>query len=144
MSRSSGIRFGLRRLTAALLLASAACSGGDAGDGSNPTPTSPSATPSSSAATAATITITAAGASPRSVTVAVGAHVTFANNDTRPHDMVSNPHPDHTDCPALNQVGFLMPGQTRQTGPLTTPRTCGFHDHDRDADTSLQGTITIQ
>ena len=73
-----------------------------------------------------------------------GGRVNFVNNDTRVHDMSSNPHPAHTDCPAINQAGFLQPGQSRETGNLTTPRTCGFHDHNRDTDTSLQGTIVIQ
>jgi hypothetical protein len=58
--------------------------------------------------------------------------------------MASNPHPEHTDCPAINSVGFLSPGQSGTTGNLNTARTCGYHDHNRDSDTSLQGTITIQ
>jgi hypothetical protein len=70
--------------------------------------------------------------------------VTFVNNDTRVHDMASNPHPAHTDCPAINDVGFLQPGQSRSTGNLNTARSCGYHDHNRDTDTSLQGTIVIQ
>lgn len=70
--------------------------------------------------------------------------MTFVNNDARPHDMSSNPHPDHTDCPEINQAGFLQPEQSRQTGNLNTVRTCGYHDHDRDSDTSLQGTIVIR
>jgi plastocyanin len=92
----------------------------------------------------ATITITAAGVvSPSSVTVAPGQRVTFVNNDTRPHDMASDPHPAHTDCPAVN-VGFLQPGQSGTTQNLNTVRTCGFHDHNQDTNTSLQGTIRIQ
>jgi hypothetical protein len=66
------------------------------------------------------------------------------NNDTRTHDMESNPHPEHTDCPAINQAGFLTPGQSKQTGNLNTVRTCGFHDHDQPSTTNLQGTIVIQ
>jgi plastocyanin len=82
--------------------------------------------------------------SPRAVTIAAGGRVTFANNDDRPHEMNSDPHPAHTDCPSINEVGFLAAGQTKATGTLNTPRTCGFHDHNRNSDTSLQGTITIQ
>jgi len=70
--------------------------------------------------------------------------VTFINNDSRVHDMSSNPHPEHTDCPAVNDVGFLQPGQMRQTGNLTTVRTCGFHDHNEPTNTALQGSIVIQ
>ena len=120
-----------------LVLAAAGCGGGD----SSPTPTSPTPTPGGSSG--ATITITSSGVSPRAVTVSVGSRVTFVNNDSRPHEMNSDPHPDHTDCPAINDVGFLQPGQSRQTGNLNTPRTCRYHDHNRDSDTSLQGSITI-
>ena len=121
-----------------LVLAAAGCGGGD----SSPTPTSP--TPAPGGSSGATITITSSGVSPRAVTVSVGSRVTFVNNDSRPHEMNSDPHPDHTDCPAINDVGFLQPGQSRQTGNLNTPRTCRYHDHNRDSDTSLQGSITIQ
>jgi plastocyanin len=92
---------------------------------------------------AATITITANGVSPSSVTVAPGSRVTFVNNDSRPHDMASDPHPAHTDCPAVN-VGFLQAGQSGTTQNLNTVRTCGFHDHNQPDVVSLQGTIRIQ
>lgn len=118
---------------AAAALSTAACGGSSSGT----TPT-PSHTP------AATITITASGASPQTVTVPRGSQVQFVNNDSRSHDMVSDPHPEHTTCPELNAVGFLSPGQSRQTGNLNTPRTCGFHDHNLPNVASLRGTIVIQ
>ena len=90
-----------------------------------------------------TITITANGASPRDVTVALGSRVTFVNNDTRSHEMDSNPHPEHTDCPALN-VGFIAAGAQGVSQNLTTARTCGFHDHNQPSNTNLQGVIRIQ
>ena len=119
------------------VLTAVSCGGG----GSGVTPSSPTPTPAPSGAT---ITITSSGVSPRSVTVAAGSRVTFVNNDSRVHDMASNPHPAHTDCPAINQAGFLQPAQSRETGNLNTVRTCGYHDHSRESDTSLQGTIVIQ
>ena len=70
-----------------------------------------------------TITISNNVASPQNLTVTRGSQVTFTNNDSRVHDMSSDPHPEHTDCPELNQVGFLNPGQSRQNRPrypLTT------------------------
>jgi plastocyanin len=91
-----------------------------------------------------TITITSAGASPKNVQVTLGQRVLFVNNDGRSHNMTSDPHPDHTDCPEVNQVGFLSPGQSRETGNLVVARTCGFHDHDIPGSASLQGTITIR
>ncbi len=90
-----------------------------------------------------TITITSSGVSPKVVTVAQGSRVLFVNNDSRTHNMASDPHPDHTDCPEINQVGFLTPGESRETGNLVTVRTCGFHDHDDFSQESLQGQIII-
>lgn len=134
----------------ALMLTAAACGGGDSGTPSSPTPTpSPAPTPTPSPTptptpSGATITITSSGVSPRTVTVATGGRVTFVNNDSRTHEMNSDPHPEHTDCPAINDVGFLAVGQSKATGNLNTPRTCRFHDHNQPSTTSLQGTITIQ
>ena len=91
-----------------------------------------------------TFTITAAGIAPKSLTVSAGSQVTFVNNDLAIHEMFSDPHPEHMDCPELNQVGFLAPGQTRQTGNLNTIRTCGFHDHLQPLNAFLQGSILIR
>ena len=111
----------------------AACGGGSS------TP-SPSPSPGGTA----TITIANNAVSPRNITIARGSQVTFVNNDSRTHQMFSNPHPEHTDCPEINDVGFLSPGQSRQTGNMNTVRTCGYHDHEMSTVVSLQGTITIQ
>ncbi len=115
------------------ILAAASCGG------SGNSSTSPSTPP------AATITITNNAVSPRAVSVPRGSQVAFINNDSRSHNMTSDPHPEHTDCPEINQVGALGAGQTRQTGNMTTNRTvCGFHDHDQPDVAGLKGTITIQ
>jgi hypothetical protein len=66
------------------------------------------------------------------------------NNDGAFHEMASDPHPVHTDCPPINQVGALAPGRTGVTGPLTVARTCGFHDHGQPTNAALQGTIVIR
>ena len=130
-----------------ILLIGVACGGnsdGAAGAPTSPTPSPGPATDPSPGATGTTITISAEGASPRQITVPAGSRVTFINTDRRPHDMASDPHPDHTDCPELNQVGHLEPGQQRESGNLNTPRRCGFHDHINDANRALQGSVTIQ
>ncbi len=118
-------------LVAAAFFAAATCGGSPAGPGTPPVETN-------------TITITAAGATPKNVQVALGQRVRFFNHDDRPHNMTSDPHPDHNDCPDLNQVGFLSPGQSRETGNLVEVRTCGFHDHDDANNNGLKGSIVIR
>ena len=93
----------------------------------------------------ATITLTAAGSlSPVTVTVAVGQSVSFVNASTRPFQIDSNPHPEHGDCPAINAVNFIQPGQTKLTNAFSKTAVCGFHDHNDPENANLKGTITIQ
>jgi plastocyanin len=86
--------------------------------------------PSGGGNAATTITITSAGVSPTQLNIAAGTRVLFVNNDSRPHNMTSDPHPEHSDCPEINSVGLLQPNQSRETGNMVAVRTCGFHDHD--------------
>jgi plastocyanin len=127
---------------AAAVFAASAC--GSSSSGSSSGPTSPSTTPAGAVATT-TIRIAGNVATPKDIIVSRGSQVTFINNDTGNHNMTSDPHPEHTDCPEINSVGFLTPGQSRQTGNMVTNRTvCGFHDHDLPNVAGLQGTISIQ
>jgi plastocyanin len=92
-----------------------------------------------------TITIGANGqVSPTTLTIAVGTRVTFVNNHSRNHDMSSDPHPSHEDCPPMDQVGFLVPGQSKTSGNFNTARRCGFHDHNEPTNAALQGAIIVQ
>jgi plastocyanin len=120
-------------LVSALTIAS--CGGGGSPSG-----------PSGGGTNAATITITSSGVAPSQVTVAAGSRVLFLNSDSRSHNMTSDPHPEHTDCPEINTVGLLQPGQSRETGNLVAIRTCGFHDHDDPppSGTRWRGTITTR
>ena len=136
MTSTKAIRTAVALLAAPLLTVS--CGGGGGGNAMSPTPT-PTPTPSGT-----TITITTTGVSPKQLQVSVGTRVTFINNDTRSHDIESDPHPQHTDCPAINEVGFIQQGQSRQTGSLTVARTCGYHDHNDSENASLKGTIVVQ
>ena len=95
-----------------LAAALAGCGGGDSP--STPSPNEP------------TVTISATGVTPTQVRIPVGGRVSFVNNDIRPHAMSSDPITTHTDCPAINDVGTLTPGQKRSTGTLDVARTCGF------------------
>jgi len=128
----------------AMAAALVACGGGSGGSPPSPSPNPTPAPTGSPAPGGTTITINTTGVSPATITVARGTQVTFFNNDRQNHDMQSDPHPEHTDCPELGQVGFLAPGQSRQTGNLNTARTCGYHDHELFADPKWQGKIVIQ
>lgn len=91
-----------------------------------------------------TITITSTGVSPRpSLTVPQGTRVLFVNHDSRSREMYSDPHPEHTDCLEINQIGDITPGQTKDTGNLNTVKTCGYHDHLNPDDARFKGTIII-
>jgi len=93
----------------------------------------------------ATITIgTNSAVSPSQVSIAVGQSVTFVNNDTRSHDMESDPHPAHTDCPSIASVGLLQPGQSKTTFGFSGSGSCGFHDHNNSESAGLRGRIVIQ
>jgi hypothetical protein len=123
-------------LFAAAVLVMPACGGSATTGGAPSAPSGP---------TAVVITIASGGSvSPKNVVVPAGSQISFVNHDTVDHLMFSDPHPEHTDCPDLNAVGFLTPGQTRQSGNLNVVRTCGFHDHMNPTVASLRGTITIQ
>ncbi len=125
-------RPGLGWVTAALIGFATGCGGGTSSPTPAPTPTG------------TTITITNNTVSPSTLTISRGQQVTFVNNDSREHEMNSDPHPEHTDCPELNQVGHLNAGQQRTSGNLNTARRCGFHDHLNDNIASMKGSITIQ
>ena len=121
-----------------MLALCAACGGGDASS-----PSTPSSGGSATCGTGTTIVIANNTVCPSTLTVPIGSQVTFVNRDAIDHQIASDPHPEHTDCPPLNDVGYLTPGQSRQSGNLTVARTCGFHDHINFTVKSLQGSITI-
>jgi plastocyanin len=128
-------RFYLAGLAVAGAMAAVTCGGSS--------PTSPGGGGGGGGATIVTITITASGVDPKELRIDAGQQVRFVNNNNRPHEIQSNPHEAHTDCPAVNQVGMINPGQNRTTGALTQARACGYHDH-LDADNvAFRGVILV-
>jgi plastocyanin len=125
----------------ALLALCVSCSdNGDAGGGSPIAPSGGSPGPSG-----ATVTIGSNGViSPTQVSVSTGQSVTFINNDSRSHEMASDPHPTHTNCPPINALGVLAAGQTKLTNAFAAGGSCGFHDHNDPNNTNLRGSITIR
>ena len=74
------------------------------------------------------ITITRQGVTPRILVVAPGEQITVRNADTVPHQIFSGPYLERSACPALNQIGYLAPGETRLSGNLTVSGVCPFLD----------------
>jgi plastocyanin len=110
-----------------------ACGGGSSSD----------PTPSNSGTVGATVTITSSGVSNATPRISLGQRVRFTNNDSRPHEILTTPHGTHTDCPALNSIGSLQPGQSKDSGALDVRRGCGFHDHLSPDDQSLRGQVIV-
>jgi len=114
--------------------------------GENPTtPTvAPGVAPAApTTASGNTVTIRDAQVSPQMIQIRLGERVLFVNNDDVAHEMSSDLHPSHLECPVINQAGFISPGQSKETGNFVTPRTCTFHDHLDALNSGLLGTIVI-
>jgi hypothetical protein len=117
-------------LVLVLCLLIASCGGGSSTPTTPTNPTNPY-----------TFTLTSTGVSPKVLTVPLGTRVLFVNNDARSHDMASDPHPEHDLCHEMDPVGLLIPGQSRETGNLVEPKTCGFHDHANPPPTTQAGNM---
>ena len=101
--------------------------------------------PPSAPSPAATIRIGPSGPEPREIRIRIAQYVAFVNTDVRPHVIVSDPVDEHSLCPAVNRVGLLQPGESRETGTLTSSnRTCSYHDHNDPANTSMWGRIVVE
>jgi hypothetical protein len=147
-------RVGLLMIAAAVA-AALSCGGGDSA--APVVPAAPTPAPTAGPPRpleGATITITAAGfaldtASAVAFTLGAlrvyqGARLTFVNQDAVPHDVLSDPPHVHSDCPEFNAAGFIVPGQTRSTDPLSRIVSCGFHDHLHESDSRFVGKVTVE
>jgi hypothetical protein len=124
-----------------LALVAMACNGDE--NPNNPTPPSGGGGVGGQTVMNVALTLTSGGLSAPTADLAIGGTVTITNSDSRSHDMDSDPHPAHTDCPALN-IGSIAPGQTRTSGAQNSARACGMHDHDNPGTQSLMRTIVIR
>ena len=127
------------RIVAGSLVAVSICACG-AGTGTG-TPAAPDPAP----ANLITISVTATGFKPKDSVLAIGGHAVFENIDDRLHSVASNPLISHADCPAINDVGVLVPGQSKPTGTLSEAKICGYHDTASEGTGQLlMGTITVR
>ena len=113
-----------------------------AGCGGGPQPAAP--IPSDPLPTEIVINVTATGFKPKDAVLAVGGRARFENIDDRLHSISSNPLATHADCPPINEVGLLVPGQSKMTGVLTEAKICGYHDSASEGMTLLSGSITVR
>lgn len=126
-------RWALLLILAALGVPAASCS--------KSSPTEPVMTGGGS--TNATIVLTSGGVSDHALTVSPSNRITIMNNDSAPHEIASDPHPVHTQCPELNGP-VLQPGGSFTATMAAMPETCGFHDHLNPTNAAFQGTITVK
>jgi hypothetical protein len=136
-------RVGLVTLALAALVA-ACTSGSPPLVSTGPAPTSDPGPPPPIAPTdGARLSLTSHGVVPKQVRVYQGSRVTFVNDDVINHEIQSDPLHVHTDCPELNAVGYIVPGQSRESLPLNVVRACGFHDHTREGDVAFHGAVFV-
>ena len=111
------------------------------GCGGSSSPTSPS----TSTPTTPTLTVTDTGVSPQELQISVGQQVMIVNNGASIHEIQSNMHETHGDCPPMNTPGVLNPGQSGLTGAFTLAGSCGFHDHQNPppGNDSFQGFVLV-
>ena len=99
--------------------------------------------PANPSTTTPTVTITAAGVSPKQVRIDVGGRVRFINNDSVNRQINSNPFPAHDDCPPINAIDLLTPGQSKETDVMSLAGTCGFHEHLTEGAAAFLGEVLV-
>jgi plastocyanin len=82
------------------------------------------------------------GFDPTELRPSLGMCVAFVNQDTVPHDIRSDPHPAHSNCPSMN-VGLVPSGTARVSLAMTTWGTCGYHDERAPDDERFKGRFVI-
>lgn len=87
-------------------------------------------------------TITASGVSPNVVHVWRGRAVIFRNEDTRPHSFYADPHPAHTECSGMLNLGTLKAGERREVQNLPI-NACFFHSEEDPTRQSFQGVVVV-
>lgn len=103
------------------------------------TTTAPTTAQENPVATQNLVTLTTDGYSPQTLTIKVGTTVTWLNNSGDVATVSSDPHPTHTDFPALN-LGKFSNGQ-KLTLTFDKAGTYKYHNH---LNPSQKGTIIVQ
>lgn len=91
--------------------------------------------------TTMTVVLSASAMTPASPTITNGTTIIFQNNDSRTHQIASDPHPAHTDLAGFDLV---IPAGSSKTFTFNKPGNWGYHDHLNPTAAAFQGTITVQ
>lgn len=100
---------------------------------------SPSGSPEKTVAKTVTINVTSSGYSPATITIDKGTKVVWVNMSGDTTNVSSDPHPIHTDYPALNLGSF--PGGASVSLTFDTVGTHGYHNH---LNPSEKGTVIVK
>lgn len=89
----------------------------------------------------AKVTIGKEGFTPSTVLVKKGSQVTWINTDEEPHQVVSDPHPTHSNLPSLEMDEPLL---TNESFTFTFEKVGTFAYHDELNPLDLKGTIIVE
>jgi plastocyanin len=108
-----------------------------------PSPTPSLLDPNQLRAAVPAVSITAGGFNPQVLHVNYPVTVTFTNNDTVAHALESAPELNWDNCPEMNTVGTLKPGQSEAVAFSEKDAVCTYHDVAQQSKTIFQGYIAI-
>lgn len=87
------------------------------------------------------IKVTSKGFEPQTITVKKGTTVNWINEDTKPHQIASDPHPTHANLPELNSG---LPLGDDEVYTFTFDKTGEFTYHDHINPFKFKGTVIVQ
>lgn len=100
----------------------------------------PTSTPVVTPADSSSVVISANGFNPTSIAVKKGTQVTWTNTDSKPHQVASDPHPTHTNFPALTDDEALNKDES-YSFTFEKAGTYTYHDH---LNPSKTGTVIVE
>ena len=101
-------------------------------------PASPKATPQ--VVTVASVSITKNGFVPATIQIKKGSQVTWTNNDTSPHQVITDPHPSHTNLKGLDSD----PLAAGESFTFTFEKTGTYGYHDEMNPLIIKGTVIVK
>ena len=89
------------------------------------------------------VDIAPAGVNPQVLHLDSPATVTFTNTDGIDHRLEAAPELAYGDCPEMNGLGTLQPGQSRSVTLTEHGFICAYHDAARPNDMPFQGIVVL-